>query len=226
MSALTNLTFDQIDIGASLVIHHTVTRHEVELMALVSGEANPFAPRDGGPAEEGPVCEGVSAEALVHGMLKRQLPGPGTVILSHQLVYGGTARMGDALMATVTVVEKQAPDQLTFDCQVRHADALLLSGAITVRAPSTQQTVDERDPVDVVLRRNDVFGRLFRECAPLPPVSCAVVHPCDASALRGALEAARHGVITPVLVGPQAASTRSGRAQRSVVRRALISTSP
>ncbi|MFX7705348.1 enoyl-CoA hydratase, partial [Acinetobacter baumannii] len=28
--------------------------------------------------------------------------------------------------------------------------------------------------------------------------------PCDASALRGALEAARHGMITPVLVGPQA----------------------
>lgn len=204
VNALTNRTFDQIDIGASLVIHHTVTRHEVELMALVSGEANPFAPREGGPADDGPVCEGVSAEALIHGMLKRQLPGPGTVILSHQLVYGGTARMGDALMATITVVEKQAPDQLTFDCQVRHADTLLLSGAVTVRAPSTPQTVDERDPVDVVLRRNDVFGRLFRECEPLPPVSCAVVHPCDASALRGALEAARHGMITPVLVGPQA----------------------
>lgn len=204
MSALTNLTFDQIDIGASLVIHHTVTRHEVELMALVSGEANPFAPREGDPADVGPVCEGVSAEALIHGMLKRQLPGPGTVILSHQLVYGGSARMGDELMATITVVDKQAPDQLTFDCQVRHADALLLNGAITVRAPSTQQTVDERDPVDVVLRRNDVFGRLFRECEALPPVACAVVHPCDASALRGALEAARHGMIAPVLVGPRA----------------------
>ena len=114
------------------------------------------------------------------------------------------ARMNDLARATITVVDKQAPDQLTFDCQVRHADALLLNGAITVRAPSTQQTVDERDPVDVVLRRNDVFGRLFRECEPLPPVSCAVVHPCDASALRGALEAARHGMITPVLVGPQA----------------------
>ena len=55
VNALTNLTFDQIDIGASLVIHHTVTRHEVELMALVSGEANPFAPREGAPADDGPV---------------------------------------------------------------------------------------------------------------------------------------------------------------------------
>ena len=38
----------------------------------------------------------------------------------------------------------------------------------------------------------------------LAPVRCAVVHPCDEAALQGAMEAARHGLIEPVLVGPQA----------------------
>ena len=208
MTAISNLTFEQIDLGAALVIHHTVTRNEVELMALVSGETSPFALSDEAVDTSAqvaePVCEGVSAEALIHGMLKRRLPGPGTVILSHQLAYGGTVRAGDELIATVTLVDKEAPDQLTFDCQVRRGDDRLLSGSVTVRAPCASRDADPRDALDVVLRRNDVFGRLFRQCEALAPVSCAVVHPCDAASLGGALEAARQGLMVPVLVGPEA----------------------
>jgi phosphate acetyltransferase len=36
------------------------------------------------------------------------------------------------------------------------------------------------------------------------PVRCAVVHPCDAASLGGALAAAESGLIDPVLVGPEA----------------------
>jgi phosphotransacetylase len=46
--------------------------------------------------------------------------------------------------------------------------------------------------------------RLLKRCESLPPVSCAVVHPCDPDSLIGALEAARVGLIVPVLVGPAA----------------------
>ena len=37
-----------------------------------------------------------------------------------------------------------------------------------------------------------------------PPVRCAVVHPCDAASLGGAIAAADSGLIEPVLVGPEA----------------------
>lgn len=203
MTAYRNHTFEQIEPGASLVVHHTVTRQEVELMALVSGEADPFAAEGDEAARCGPACEGVSAEALVHGMLKRQLPGPGTAILAHQLSYSGHASAGDELVASVTVLEKQVPDRVLFDCQVRRGDTVLLAGTVTVRAPLSSQVVDGRDAPNVVLRRHDVFGRLFRECEAQPAVRCAVVHPCDAASLGGALEAARQGLIEPVLVGPQ-----------------------
>jgi phosphotransacetylase len=75
---------------------------------------------------------------------------------------------------------------------------------VRVTAPSLSQTVDQREDTPVILRRNDVFARLFRACEGSPPVPCAVVHPCDADSLAGALEAARHGLIEPVLVGPRA----------------------
>ena len=37
-------------------------------MALVSGEADPFVAHEDEAVRCGPACEGVSAEALVHGM--------------------------------------------------------------------------------------------------------------------------------------------------------------
>lgn len=45
---------------------------------------------------------------------------------------------------------------------------------------------------------------LLAKASTLPAVRCAVVHPCDAESLSGALLAAQHGLIVPVLVGPRA----------------------
>ena len=34
-------------------------------------------------------------------------------------------------------------------------------------------------------------------------VTCAIVHPCDTESLRGAVDAAEHGLFTPVYVAPR-----------------------
>jgi phosphate acetyltransferase len=46
------------------------------------------------------------------------------------------------------------------------------------------------------------FQSLIEHCRALPPVSVAVAHPCDETSLSGAVDAARLGLITPILVGP------------------------
>jgi len=48
------------------------------------------------------------------------------------------------------------------------------------------------------------YENLLLRCASLDPVPTAVAHPCEASALAGALEAGEKGLITPILVGPAA----------------------
>lgn len=45
---------------------------------------------------------------------------------------------------------------------------------------------------------------LLDRCAGLAPVPTAVVHPCDPTAITAAVEAALGGLITPILVGPEA----------------------
>jgi len=48
------------------------------------------------------------------------------------------------------------------------------------------------------------YERLLTRCESLAPVPTAVAHPCEATALSGALEAAARGLIVPLLVGPVA----------------------
>jgi phosphotransacetylase len=46
------------------------------------------------------------------------------------------------------------------------------------------------------------YERLLARCKSLEPIPTAVAHPCEASALSGACEAAEKGLIIPILVGP------------------------
>ena len=47
------------------------------------------------------------------------------------------------------------------------------------------------------------YERLLERCKALAPVPTAVVHPCEETALAGAVEAAQAGLIAPILVGPR-----------------------
>jgi phosphotransacetylase len=48
------------------------------------------------------------------------------------------------------------------------------------------------------------YENLLKRCAGLSPVLTAVAHPCEKTALSGALEAGQEGLIIPILVGPAA----------------------
>jgi len=55
------------------------------------------------------------------------------------------------------------------------------------------------------------YEHLLERCAGMEPVPTAVAHPCDRSALAGAIEARDHGLITPILVGPSAKIEETAR---------------
>jgi phosphotransacetylase len=48
------------------------------------------------------------------------------------------------------------------------------------------------------------YEQLLVRCSSLEPIPTAVAHPCEASALEGALDAGTKGLIIPILVGPKA----------------------
>ena len=48
------------------------------------------------------------------------------------------------------------------------------------------------------------YDRLIAKAKEVPAATTMVVHPCDETSLRGAIEAAELGIIIPILVGPAA----------------------
>ena len=56
------------------------------------------------------------------------------------------------------------------------------------------------------------YERLIAAAKEVPAATTIVAHPCDESSLRGAIEAAEAGIITPILVGPAAKISAVARA--------------
>ncbi len=53
-------------------------------------------------------------------------------------------------------------------------------------------------------RRHEKYERLIKRAQELPAISLSVAHPCDEVSLESAVEAARLGIVKPILVGPAA----------------------
>ena len=52
--------------------------------------------------------------------------------------------------------------------------------------------------------KHEKYQRLIDAAKTLQPVATAIAHPCDESSLSGAVDAAKLGLIRPILVGPKA----------------------
>jgi hypothetical protein len=55
-----------------------------------------------------------------------------------------------------------------------------------------------------VHRKHQKYERLLARAKEGPPITTAVVHPCDESSLLATVDAAKAGLIAPILVGPRA----------------------
>jgi phosphotransacetylase len=208
MQSLENRTFDEIQIGDTLTLKRQLTPMEVEALALVTGE---LEATDAAGVARSP---SLGAEALLSSILCRRLPGPGTTILEQNLRFRGVFDASDELVGTVTVREKEPCNHaITFACTLHSNGLELISGTITVAAPTRRLTHTKLATPEIMIRRNDGFARLLSRCEGLAPVTCAVVHPCDRDTLGGAIEAAQRGLIVPVLVGPEAKIRAVAQAQ-------------
>ncbi len=209
MTDFHNRTFDQIAIGSSESSTRVLSGPEVEALALVSGDVDPFH-LDGSARQTdkdaGFTTDAVGLGAMISGLLNRRLPGPGTIILSQNLTFDGQVTRGDQISASVTAQRKHAADHsIDFDCLCfNQRGETLVSGSARVRAPTEQISYNALATPEIILRHTDAFARLLQRCKGQAAVTCAVVHPCDANSLLGPLTAAREGLITPILIGPEA----------------------
>jgi phosphate acetyltransferase len=202
-----NVTFDEIEIGVPITVSRMASQTEIEALALVSGDVDPYHIEPGAlERDQGPIsAQAVGAEAVISGLLNRRMPGPGTRIVAQDLRFRGKIVTGDTVTATVKPLKKDPiGHQVQFECTVIQGGVELVAGTVTVEAPTRRIAYDDVATPELILRHNDELVRLLRYCESLEAVACAIVHPCDRDSLLGALEAAKRGLIVPLLVGPEA----------------------
>jgi len=212
-----NTTFDKIKVGHTEKVSRTLSRNDIEALAFVSGDLDAYHVEGQAGREAGTSTEAVAAEAFVSYILNRRYPGPGTRITGIDLKFRGALAIGDALTAVVTVREKKTEGSLVvFDCRVqRQSGEDVAWGTAVAAAPTQPITYSQLATPEVIFRRNDAFARLIRQCEGLPPVKCAIVHPCDHDSLLGPLEAAKRKLIEPILVGPEARIRATAEASKA-----------
>ncbi len=116
-----NRTFDEIAVGESASVTRTLSKRDIQLFALVSGDVNP-AHLDEDYAESDffrrVIAHGMWGGGLISAVLGTELPGPGAIYLGQSLRFLRPVGIGDAITATVTVTEKRADKHiLLLDCR-------------------------------------------------------------------------------------------------------------
>jgi phosphate acetyltransferase len=204
-----NRTFDEIAIGDSASLTRTLSRDDIALFAVMSGDVNPAHLDEryaAGSQFHRIIAHGMWGGALLSAVLGTRLPGPGTVYLAQELRFHRPVGLGDTITVTVTAKGKQTAKHIvTFDCHcLNQRGEEVMSGTATTRAPTEKIRRPRTELPEVQLRRHDRYQELIDRCAGLEPLPTAVVHPCDEVSLAGAVRAAQARLIKPVLIGPEA----------------------
>ena len=206
-----NRTFDELAIGDSASLERTLTQHDIQLFAILSGDVNPQhldAEYAASTRTQGVVAHGMWGGTLISAVLGTRLPGPGTIYLGQTLRFLAPVRPGDHLTVRVEVKAKQpATRRVSLACRVSNqAGATVIEGEAEVIAPDVRveraRTALPEIRIDVA--GNDGLERLLAHVRTMGSIRVAVVHPCDLPSLSAALDAHAAGLIEPVLVAPRA----------------------
>ncbi len=209
-----NRPLDRLKPGDSAELKRLCTGDDLLVFAAATGNHNPMHLPDfdvDGDGKPDTTASGIFLAAMISAVLGNLLPGPGTLYKSQELKFHGPARAGDELLARVEV-KKIAKDGmvtlLTEVCRLPGGDPLV-SGLAVVRAPTRAIRFDDAEVPGLIVERHRHFKALIERAEALPPVITAVVAPEDVPSLEGAMAAASHGLITPILIGRETAIRRA-----------------
>src|SRR5690554_3907661 len=204
-----NRTFDEIQVGDEAFLEKRLTLDDIKLFAIMSGDFNPSHVDDDFARSsrfQEVIAHGMWGGALISTVLGTQLPGPGTLCLGQTLNFRAPVALGDVLRVSVRVSAKDdARSQLTLDCCCENQRGkVVIEGEARVLAPTEKIRRPRAVLPTVRLAERGRLHEILSAADHPPAIPVAVVHPVDDVSLTGAVAAAHHGLIIPLLVGPAA----------------------
>ncbi|MBS4046944.1 MAG: MaoC family dehydratase [Ferrovibrio sp.] len=127
---------EDLQVGMTAEFSKTVTEADIVAFAEVSGDTNPVHMDEAFAAAtpfKGRIAHGMLGASLISTVLGTKLPGPGCIYVSQDLRFKAPVRIGDTVVAKVTVSEI-IPEKrrVTFACECRVGDTVVIDGAATM----------------------------------------------------------------------------------------------
>lgn len=210
-----NTPFKEINKGFVFATKRQVANDDVLYFAKVSGDRNPTHLDSSFSRKHSLMsvtAHSIWISAQLSGIYACDFPGVGTIWQSHAIDFSQECplHVGDVAIFELEVVSKtEGIDDLgiiqinvkviqesTGNIIARAKDNLIVLNKSVSMPPYELphfQIVDRRLPYDLLL--SQIQG--------LDPLKTVVVYPIKASGLQGAIEAMNHGIIIPILVGPE-----------------------
>lgn len=125
-----SFALEDLSEGMTASLERTVSERDVVRFAEVTGDANPLhfdAEFAATTVFGAPIAHGILSAGYISAVIGTRLPGPGTVYLSQELKFRAPVRIGDAVIARVTVAAVDRDRR-----RVRLDTACLVGGKIVV----------------------------------------------------------------------------------------------
>jgi 3-hydroxybutyryl-CoA dehydratase len=136
----TAYAFEDLQVGMEASMSRSVTERDLVSFAEISGDKNPVH------LDADYAARTMFKERIAHGMLTAgyisavfgtELPGPGCIYVSQTLNFRGPVRIGDTVIAKVTLAELMpAKRRARFDCVCSVAGKPVLEGEAILMVPA------------------------------------------------------------------------------------------
>ena len=135
-----SLFFEDLSLGLSESMSHTITDADIKGFAELSGDRNPIHLSEEFAAKtflKTRIAHGIYTASFISALIGMRLPGPGAIYISQSLFFSAPVRLGDTVTAKVEVVELMAEKcRARLACTCKVGDEVVLEGEAWVKVPS------------------------------------------------------------------------------------------
>lgn len=130
--ALHGYYLEDLQVGMSETYTKTVSEADIIAFADLSGDNNPVHMDEAFAAAspfKGRIAHGMLGAALLSTVFGTRLPGPGCIYVSQDLRFRAPVRIGDTVVARVTIAEiTEEKRRVKFACECRVGDTVVIDG--------------------------------------------------------------------------------------------------
>ena len=130
--------YEDLKVGQSESLSHTVTARDIELFGEATGDFNPVHFDEAYARKtvfRGRVAHGALSIGFISAVVGMKLPGPGTIFVSATINFKGPVRIGETVVTTCTVVEVGERRKVVLDCHCSVDGKVVVETQVVVLAP-------------------------------------------------------------------------------------------